>query len=457
MERSSPPTGSAVSRLLASFSGRGRALLARYGLVPAPAEAAAGAGAAMVALGHALLSARGEASGVALARDLLALYRAAGDAERQRFLVALARDFDPDPEHLKVAWAGYAAAGATALPALAAAAEPPRQELIRRLNLAPGGTAALVAMRTDLLRFARAEPDLARVDADFRHLFQSWFNRGFLQMRAIDWASPGHLLERIIRYEAVHDISDWDDLRRRLDPPDRRCFGFFHPAMPDEPLIFVEVALTRGMAGNIQQILAPERIPLAAAEADTAVFYSISNCQEGLRGVSFGHFLIKQVAEDLRAAHPGLAQFVTLSPLPGLRRWLRGEQAELATALDGQGVDGPEAWAGLRQDLTTAALRYLVEARNDAGRPLDPVARFHLGNGARLERLNWMADNSAKGLAQGAGFMVNYLYDLRQIEENHEAYAASGTIALGKALREAWRAAGGAAMRQAAPARGTEG
>ncbi|MGM0584314.1 MAG: malonyl-CoA decarboxylase domain-containing protein, partial [Pseudomonadota bacterium] len=276
----------------------------------------------MPELCRALLSERGEVSGLKLAKEVLARYRLLDDERRVAFFRMLAEDLDLDAEAVAQAARAYAQApDRTALFRLSQAAEPPRQELLRRLNEAPGATVELVRMRVDLLRLARSSPDLDRVDLDFAHLFRSWFNRGFLVLRQVDWDSPARLLEKIIDYEAVHAIHSWNDLRRRLDPEDRRCFAFFHPAMPEEPLIFVEVALTRGVPGSIQELLSEQRASLDAAEADTAVFYSISNCQAGLRGISFGNSLIKQVVEVLGRELPHLKQFVTLSPIPGLARW----------------------------------------------------------------------------------------------------------------------------------------
>ncbi len=431
---------SAVTGLLASFTRQGRELLQRhvplvlYGRGSATRRSTA---ATAQALAEALLSVRGEASGMAIARDLLALYREASEGDRLAFFHMLAESFDPDPDALRAAWAKYVAEGRPALPALSQAAEAPRQELFRRLNLAPGGTSAIVQMRSDLLGWLKsAEGQLDAVEADLAHLLQSWFNRGFLTMQAISWASPGHLLERVIRYEAVHHIRDWDDLRRRLDPSDRRCFGFFHPAMPDEPLIFVEVGLTQGMPSSIQSILAEDRCILSADHADTAVFYSISNSQMGLRGISFGHFLIKQVADDLRRELPNLQRFVTLSPIPGLMAWLtRTGDPSLAWLKAENWWTGADA-EKIRELLLRRALEYLTQAKTEAGRPLDPVARFHLGNGSRLERLNWLGDLSANGLRQSAGLMVNYFYDLTCIEENHEGYAERGAIVTGEPFRQ---------------------
>jgi malonyl-CoA decarboxylase len=381
------------------------------------------------------MSVRGEASGVAIASDLLAAYAESTAGERTHFLTMLATRFGPDPEAVDLAIARYREEGEAALLTLARAVEPPRQELLRRLNLAPGATVMLVQMRADLLSRMKDDPSLfAALDADFAHLFTSWFNRGFLTMQEISWDSPASLLERVIRYEAVHDIQDWQDLRNRLGPEDRRCFAFFHPALPGEPLIFVEVALTATMADNVQEILRVDRTVLGAGEATTAIFYSISNCQPGLKGISFGHFLIKQVATDLQRSLPGLRQFATLSPVPGFCGWLRTADPTLAKR-----VDEDRWWADgdtdLRDALLARAVDYFREARTPSGRPVDSVARFHLGNGAVLERINWMADTSPRGFDQSAGIMVNYLYDLASIEENHEAFAHRGEVATGAPFR----------------------
>jgi malonyl-CoA decarboxylase len=387
-----------------------------------------------------LLSGKGEASGVALASHLLAAYAALPRSQQRRFFELLAMRFGPNLDSVRDAVADFVQAPDAASAArLHVVAEPRRQELIRRMNLAPRGTSQLVRMREDLLAAMKEEPSLAAVDADFRHLFGSWFNRGFLALQRIDWSTPAHILEKIIRYEAVHAITSWDDLRLRLEPADRRCFAFFHPALSGEPLIFVEVALTNEVPASIAPLLEPHRTPVSPERATTAVFYSISNCQRGLRGISFGNFLIKQVAEDLKRELPGLNTFVTLSPLPGFCRWLSSPrddsaasaaEAALPSAL--AELQGP-GWhrnpsRALRDALSRAAVRYLFEAKDAAGKPLDAVARFHLGNGARLERLNWMGDAGDKGVKEGAGFMVNYLYDLTSVERNHEAFANEGEI-----------------------------
>jgi malonyl-CoA decarboxylase len=320
--------------------------------------------------------------------------------------------------------------------------------LLRRLNLAPQGTKALVEMRGQLLDVLSRREDLAAVDSDFEHLFSSWFNRGFLVMRRIDWSTPAVILEKIIRYEAVHQIRDWDDLRARIDPPDRRCYAFFHPALIDEPLIFVEVALTRDIPRGIAPILATKREPLDPERATTAVFYSISNCQRGLAGVSFGSFLIKQVVAEVGREMPRLSTFVTLSPVPGFAAWLTRQRASAAPTIPEAdraalaALDSDNWWESqgaieqLREPMLRAAATYFMAGRTASGAPIDPVARFHLGNGARLERLDWPADLSERGRKQSYGLMVNYLYDLGDIEKNHEAYAESRAVIAAGPIRK---------------------
>jgi malonyl-CoA decarboxylase len=374
------------------------------------------------------------------------------DEGRRDFLQHLARDYGPDRARLETAIDAYRAEP-TEINALHLhdAAEPRRQELIRRLNQAPGGTAALVHMREDIFRHERAWPELAALDADFRHLFSSWFNRGFLVLRPIDWNTPANILEKIIRYEAVHAIRNWEDLRGRIEPSDRRCFAFFHPRLVDEPLIFVEVALTQEIPDAIAPLLVPTRNAIKASDATTAVFYSISNCQKGLRGISFGNFLIKQVVEELRRELPKLTTFATLSPVPDFVRWLSAERAgktsllpqDLLDALvELKGDPGHDLPESLKRPMLTAAALYFTQAKTTGNQPRDSVARFHLGNGARLERLNWQGDLSEKGLAQGHGLMVNYLYELDDIEANHEAFADRGEIIASSDVRQHLRRKG---------------
>jgi malonyl-CoA decarboxylase len=408
----------------------------------------------LIQLGETLLSRRGEATGVALAHSLLAGYAAASAEERASFLKSLADRFGPDHARVEAAIDAYrnGAPPASAVAELHKAAEPRRQELIRRLNLAPGGTAQLVQMREALLALLAEDSNLHAVDRDFAHLFASWFNRGFLVLRRIDWTTPAHILEKIIRYEAVHAIENWDDLRNRLAPPDRRCYAFFHPQLVDEPLIFVEVALTRDIPDAIAPLLDLTRPVIGAHDATIAVFYSISNTQKGLGGISFGNFLIKQVVEELKQALPNLQTFVTLSPAPGFAGWLAGERQREGGIFDAEQEETlklleSEGWwhdaaavARLRDVILPAAAYYFLVARDSRGRQLDPVARFHLGNGARLEQLNFPGDLSEKGLQQSHGLMVNYLYALDEIESNHEAFFEKGTVAAAPAIRKMVRA-----------------
>jgi malonyl-CoA decarboxylase len=431
--------------LLSSISARGRQLL-DLSKPASPVET-------IETLSARLLSGRGEASGVALAQQILARYHDLDPKGRLAFFEFLAQTFVPDEAAVKAAANAYLAApGPETLQKLADKVEPPRQEFLRRLNLAPGATAQIVRMRADLLQAMRQKPELKIVDRDFVHLLSSWFNRGFLVLRRIDWSTPASILEKLMEYEAVHQMRGWEDLRRRLDPADRRCYAFFHPSMIDDPLIFVEVALNREMSDSIQDVLEQEtRPPLASEDAPTtAVFYSISNCQKGLAGISFGNFLIKQVVQDLAREIPSLKVFVTLSPVPGFRKWferarashefdyLNEEQRELLGSLDDVSWTADEEHGeALKPVMMAVAAHYFLLAKTPDGRPIDPVARFHLGNGARLERINWLADISEKGMRESHGLMVNYRYDLKDIERNHEAYINNGVIAASRTVRAA--------------------
>jgi malonyl-CoA decarboxylase len=395
---------------------------------------------------HALLSERGEASGIALARELVALYRGLDAAGREAFFTLLAREFGPD--HAAVAAAARAfiaepsAAGALAL---AEAAEPPRRELLRRINMLPEGTEFVIGLRADALDLADEKPELRIVDADLKHVLTDWFSGGFLELRRITWETPAIILEKLIQYEAVHAIPGWEFLRRRL-AEDRRCYAFFHPALPNEPVIFVQVALVRGLSGEIAPLLNPEAPVGDPAAADTAIFYSITNTLKGLRGISFGSFLLKQVVADLQQTLPNLATFSTLSPIPGFRRWLETTAPEhalpavqaaardLLPALSAGGIEAVGADRTLKPALTGLCARYLAAELRPNGRLVDPVARFHLGNGARLERLNWAGDPSPKGLEQGWGLLVNYLYDPAELERNHEAFVNAGKVATSRTV-----------------------
>jgi malonyl-CoA decarboxylase len=427
--------------LLSTISERGRTLLRRG----APSDDGQDAS-ELLELCEALLSGRGEASGTAMAREVLDRYHHLDAAGRLSFFETLARDYGPDRERLSQAIESWRTQPSDDDASdLHFASEPRRQELIRRLNRAPGGTSELVSMRADLLALIKGNKDLAAVDRDVVHLLSSWFNRGFLVLRRIDWSTPANILEQIIRYEAVPEIRDWTDLRRRIDPVDRRCYAFFHPALADEPLIFVEVALTETIPTAIAPLLAEQRQPVPIERARTAVFYSISNTQRGLGGISFGSFLIKQVVEELRRELPKLDTFVTLSPVPGFMQWLKqandvplsdDERALLENLDKPDWFENVELATPLRALLEPLAAHYFLKARTPKGRLIDSVARFHIGNGARLERIGWLGDLSPKGLRESAGIMVNYLYRLDDIEKNHEAYANQGEIAASSAVKK---------------------
>ena len=416
---------------------------------PSTPDAAAGDRAArsVIALCRALLSERGEVSGARLATEAFAAYQSLDDAARDAFFARLAEEFDVNPDAITSASDAYRGNHSLAnLMALQSAVESPRQELFRRFNLAPRGTAALLEMRLALARGLAAHPERARVDADMSHLFRAWFNGGFLSLQQIDWRSPAVVLERLIHYEAVHQIQGWRDLRRRLEA-DRRCYAFFHHRLPDEPLIFIEVALTRGMSANVQPLLDPESPVVDPATADCATFYSITNCQEGLRGVSFGNLLIKQVVEDLGRALPRVRTYATISPIPGFCEWLRKSgdsplaghrSSELERLLADADRTGPHEAPAIsnatRQLLQRACAHYLLNAKRGKA-PADPVARFHLANGARIERLNWMSDTSEAGMRRSLGLTANYLYRLADVERNHEMYAKDFHVAASSAFR----------------------
>ena len=380
-----------------------------------------------------LMGSVGEVSGIVTARQVLDRYAALNSDEQLAFFHNLEQNFNADENHIKSAYANYVSKpSSSTLSDLSKAAEPLRQELFRRLNQTPGATHDLVAMRCNLLGFLRKYPALSAVDEDFQRLFTSWFGRGFLQLQTIDWSTSAAILERIIRYEAVHAIKDWDDLRNRIAPPNRRCFAFFHPALIDEPLIFVEVALTHGIPNSIDAILNEPETD-SNGDLDTAVFYSISNCQPGLNNISFGNLLIKQVVQELQAEFPSIKTFVTLSPVPGFNRWLESDDSANTAELDAlkkevAGLSLAEAADETqRENIRKLVLNYLVLSKSK-DKPRDPVARFHLGNGATLHEVNTRADLSENGMKQSRSVMVNYLYDLSNIEANHEQFALEGTV-----------------------------
>ena len=404
--------------------------------------------------------ARAQAAGIASA------YLALSSKGRARFFEILAGEFGIEHGDVDQAIARYqnAADEAERLAAergLRRALVSPGMRLLTKFNALPEGMRFLIDMRADLLALNSAEPRLRALDADFRHLLATWFDVGFLTRARLTWDSPASLLEKIIAYEAVHEIRSWQDLHHRLDG-DRRCYAFFHPSLPEEPLIFLQVALVEGLVGQVQRLLDEQGPAVSPGRSDTAIFYSITSTLYGLRGISFGNFLIKQVVDDLARDLPNLKQFATLSPIPGLLAWLKDEPvaswlsesqqdrllAAVPEAGDAAGALADPAWvqdselvALLEEPLTRVAARYLVTRQAD-GSPIDPVGRFHLGNGARIERLSWLGDHSPGRLAQSAGLMVNYLYDRPEIEQNHEAFASRQLITVAPAIYDLLRTFG---------------
>lgn len=449
-----------LTRILDSIADRGLDLFRTGTAEIAPGNVAG--------LCHALITGKGEASGIALSREILSHYRQMSAEQKADFFQLLLDEFGTDPELIRQTADTYLTSRSHQdFQKLTRAVEPPRQELFRQLNMAPNGTAQLVNMRGDLLLLLRERPDLSPVDDDFRHILASWFNRGFLAIARIDWNTPAHILEKLINYESVHAIHGWDDLRRRL-MADRRCFAFFHPALPDDPLIFVEVALVKGIPVTIKPLLDINADTLPVDEADTAVFYSINNTLRGLRGISFGNFLIKQVLEELRGEFPWIERFVTLSPMPRfasvmikalkgeqpeldpgtLEQLIREEHAELASG-NGQKTTFTETWLErIRQSpgdeklfeaTRDLCLAYLA-TRREKGGMLDPVASFHLSNGARLERINVNADTTPERQKESFGCMVNYLYDPEKVERNHELFVSGSEIPMSRQLARQYRA-----------------
>ena len=402
---------------------------------------------ALVKLCEDLISHKGAASGIALAREVVRRYQSLDDDAKLTFFLELNRRIGPSMAEIKKAAGDFVLTpNAETLRNLSVTTESNRQKLFSRINMAPNGPPAIVALRQDLLGFLGDHPELAAVGEDLKQLLTYWFNPGFLTLKRIDWDTEASILEKIIQYEAVHSIEDWHDLKQRL-AADRRCFAYFHPALEDEPLIFVEVALTKGMPSSIQAIIRDNS--RGRKVADTAVFYSISNCQQGLRQVPLGNFLIKRVVAELERELPSTKTYCTLSPVPGVARWLREELASGDSAIlteeeketlrliqdPGWHLDA-EKCTVLRKPLIKVCASYLMNAKEN-GKPSNSVARFHFGNGASLHRINWMGDTSEQGIAESLGLMVNYLYDLKRIESNHEAYVQRGELAASRSVRAA--------------------
>ena len=368
-----------------------------------------------------VMTSSGEVSSLVYAEHLLTLIEQLNNNDLVSFLKKLSEDYDIDPLALLKVSKEYSANKTQAnLEKISKASEPQWVELFRRLNTTPNGTVRLVRLRENIRSLVKDNPDIAFFNSSLLSLFKSWFNPSFLVLEKIDWSTPANILEKIIEYEAVHEINSWDDLRARLAPEDRRCFAFFHPLIPDEPLIFVEVALCNKMPESINEIIKIDREITEYKDINTAVFYSISNCQDGLAGISFGNFLIKKVAHKLKQELDDLSKFVTLSPVPGFVKWL--EKKSLQDNLDDD-------------NLMTQAILYLTESEREDNSPNDPVAKFHLGNGAILEKINLNADLSAKGMSQSKGVMVNYLYNLELLERNHELFFKTKNVQVSDGLK----------------------
>jgi len=377
----------------------------------------------------------GEVSSIAYADHFLRLFDKMNVSEKQALFLAVANELDIDINLLNSALEAYSKEpNEASFTQVSLAAEPAWTELLRRLNATAHGTVRLVKMRAELLSIIRTDASLARLDVSFRALLRNWFSPSFLVLRPIDWNTPANILEKIIAYEAVHEITSWDNLRSRLAPDDRRCFAFFHPSMEDEPLIFVEVALTKKIPGSINSVLETDRDMLNATDSSCAIFYSISNCQKGLAGISFGNFLIKQVAQALQREYPNLKNFLTLSPVPTLSSWL--EKTEPDTLAEFAEIDWANASGEDEQKLLEAAGRYFLNSSRKDKQPNDPVARFHLGNGAILDRINIAGNLSQRGLSESFGIMVNYRYDLPNVEKNHEAYAKEQKIEISQDVKK---------------------
>lgn len=360
-----------------------------------------------------VMSTSDEVSSLVFAEHLLNLIEDLDDNGLKKFLKDLLKNYDIDTKVLLKDVKNYSSNKNTEnFEKIRISSEPGWIELFRRLNSSSNGTYRLVQLR-ERIRSLNDE-ELKTFDLRLLKLFKYWFNPSFLVLEKIDWETPANILEKIIEYEAVHEINSWDDLRARLAPIDRQCFAFFHPLIPNDPLIFVEVALTTGIPKSIQKIINLDRQEIEIEDANTAIFYSISNCHNGLLGISFGNFLIKQVASNLKRELPDLNQFMTLSPLPGFMKWMEEYSPISFERCTDKNCSEDE--------LTKNAIKYLTHSERDDGMPNDPVSRFHIGNGASLERINLNADTSEKGMTQSYGVMANYLYDLDVVEENHEIF-----------------------------------
>ena len=380
-------------------------------------------------------SAKGEVSALGYAELLMQHCEHLSENDLLDFFKLIRDNYEISAKDLSVAIESYKTEqSSNNLINLLKLSEPKRREIFRRCNGISRGTIRLVNIRKRLLKLLKNNSELKAVDHDMVYLFKNWFNRGFLILRPINWETPAHILEKIIAYEAVHQINSWDELRARLAPKDRRCFAFFHPAMQDEPIIFVEVALMKGIPSKIEDVLREKRDILDPEETSVAVFYSISNCQKGLAGISFGNFLIKQVANDLNLEFTNLKKFITLSPVPGLRKWIKNKFPKFDMKLEK--CVTPEHFLKNHDLIMHHVGNYFMKSDRPDGLPNDPVARFHLGNGASLEQVNFLGDSSINGKVLSAGIMVNYLYDLDKVEKNHELLVSEKKINVSKLAKK---------------------
>ena len=381
----------------------------------------------LISLCNQLVSKNGEATLFSLAKSILEDFDSLSEEQKKTFFTKLLKQFSVDRPSLKKALKDLDFSDEGQLRKLHKLIEPKSQELFRRLNQARNGTSSLLKMRESLLKCIEDFPELKSLDFDFSHLFNSWFNRGFLRLERIDWTTSANVLEKIMEYEAVHDISDWQDLQNRVAASDRRLYAFFHPALPDEPLIFIEVALMKEVPNSIMPILDLSVKPIDPHNANTAVFYSISNCQMALKGVSFGSFLIKQVVSEIQKEFKEIKQFVTLSPVPGLRKWAhKGNSSHDIEFPDNISKDISDC-CNKEEPNQLALMRltyyYLTQIKNKNGDAINPVAHFHLGNGASIYKIHTHANNNQIAIDDSWGVMVNYLYDLDVVAKNHESYA----------------------------------
>ena len=373
---------------------------------------------------------RGEASALLYSEKLMEKIEHFDEKTLLEFFIMLAQEFDMNKDELSKSVNDYnldSSGGNYQI--MESNFQSKRIELFKKLNSVERGTIRLVNIREKLLVFLKEHAELKKVDIDLTNLFKNWFNRGFLVTHPISWNTSAKILEKIVKYEAVHEISSWLDLRNRLEPEDRRCYSFFHPAMEDEPLIFVEVALTSKVPSKIDEILDVNRVTASPKDFTTAVFYSISNCQKGLKGISFGNFLLKKVVIDLKREFPNLNNFVTLSPVPGFGEWLNKNNPTLS-----EKVIDKSALIKLEKEILESAIEYFFNAKQEDGLPIDSVQRFHLSNGASLDKIHSLGDVSKRGISNSTGLMVNYRYEMNNLEKNHEKYFSGDNIVASKSL-----------------------